>query len=145
MHSDTYSAVDYILDNEQEGEASCHQRETQPIHHQSTRLCTRESPPVDVSLASKFHKQCNISLEYSGASSFRAGKRAVDGRRMMRNHSMVDMRTQLLHRTLVEEVNKRLFKTVGAVESIGFQDPTEGYGKTTSSSRKDHRKQKTKP
>ncbi|KAG1338137.1 putative serine/threonine-protein kinase WNK5 [Cocos nucifera] len=115
MNSSKYSAVNYISGNEQEGEGSCHQRETQPIHnsHKSTR-----------------------------ASSSRAGKRPVDGRRLMRNRSMVDIRSQLLHRTLVEEVNKRLFKTVGAVENIGFQDPTEGYGKTASSSRRKH---KTKP
>nr|AAO18444.1 hypothetical protein [Oryza sativa Japonica Group] len=38
---------------------------------------------------------------------------------------MVDMRSQLLHRTLVEELNKRLFfNTVGAVHDIGFPDPT---------------------
>uniref|UniRef100_A0ACD5YK18 Uncharacterized protein n=1 Tax=Avena sativa TaxID=4498 RepID=A0ACD5YK18_AVESA len=35
--------------------------------------------------------------------------------------SMVDVRSQLLHRTLVEELNKRMFfNTVGAVENIGF-------------------------
>ncbi|KAJ8649776.1 hypothetical protein MRB53_002799 [Persea americana] len=39
---------------------------------------------------------------------------------------MVDVRSQLLHRSLVEEVNKRrLFRTVGDVESIGFQAPSE--------------------
>lgn len=39
---------------------------------------------------------------------------------------MVDVRSQLLHRSLVEEVNKiRLFNTVGAVENIGFQAPCE--------------------
>lgn len=147
MHSGKYSAVNYISGNEHEGEGSCHQRETQPIHssHKSTRFCPGEDPPVNASLATKFHQQCNILPESSGASSSRAGKRPVDGRCMMRNRSMVDIRSQLLHRTLVEEVNKRLFKTVGAVENIGFQDPTEGYGKTTSSSSSDHGKQKTKP
>lgn len=40
---------------------------------------------------------------------------------------MVDIRSQLLHRTLVEEVNKlRLFKTVGAVENIGFHELDSG-------------------
>ncbi|XP_073100393.1 probable serine/threonine-protein kinase WNK5 isoform X2 [Elaeis guineensis] len=142
MHSDNYSAVNYTIDNEQEGEASCQQRETQPIHHKQTRCCTRESPPVDTSVASKFHKQCNILLESSRVSSSRAGKRAVDGYRMMRNHSMVDIRSQLLHRTLLQEVNKRLFKTVGAFENIGFKDPTGGSHNISSSSKRDHRKQK---
>lgn len=44
--------------------------------------------------------------------------------RLTRNRSLVDTRSQLLHRSLVEEVNRRrLFNTVGAVENIGFQNP----------------------
>ncbi|CAI0549135.1 unnamed protein product, partial [Linum tenue] len=44
--------------------------------------------------------------------------------RLMRNQSLVDVHSQLLHQSLVEEVNKRrLFNTVGAVENIGFQAP----------------------
>lgn len=36
----------------------------------------------------------------------------------------MDIRSQLLHRSLVEELKKRrMFNTVGAVENIGFQDP----------------------
>ncbi|KAL0294836.1 UNVERIFIED_CONTAM: putative serine/threonine-protein kinase WNK4 [Sesamum radiatum] len=43
--------------------------------------------------------------------------------KMVRTRSMVDIRSQLLHRTLVEEINKRrLFKTVGAVEHVGYHD-----------------------
>lgn len=46
--------------------------------------------------------------------------------RLTRNRSLVDTRSQLLHRSLVEEVNRRrLFNTVGAVENIGFQSPYE--------------------
>ncbi|KAL6905752.1 hypothetical protein ACP4OV_003353 [Aristida adscensionis] len=43
-----------------------------------------------------------------------------------RSHrSMVEMRSQVLHRTLVEELNRRLFfNTVAAVESIGFRAPS---------------------
>ncbi|XP_031384658.1 probable serine/threonine-protein kinase WNK5 isoform X2 [Punica granatum] len=42
-----------------------------------------------------------------------------------RIRSMVDIRRQLLHKSLVEDVinKRRMFKTVGAVENIGFQDP----------------------
>ena len=59
---------------------------------------------------------------------------------MSRNRSMVDMRSQLLHRTLVEELNKRLFfNTVGAVHDIGFRDPTT-YGSSSSSSSSQHRR-----
>jgi WNK lysine deficient protein kinase len=56
--------------------------------------------------------------------------------RMSRNRSMVDMRSQLLHRTLVEELNRRMFfNTVAAVENIGFRMPP-GYGSSASSSRR---------
>ncbi|CAN0901723.1 Probable serine/threonine-protein kinase WNK4 [Linum grandiflorum] len=53
-------------------------------------------------------------------------RRAVDRRRLTRNRSLVDLHSQLLHRSLVEEVHKRrLVNTVGAVENIGFQTPRE--------------------
>ncbi|KAG5585174.1 hypothetical protein H5410_045608 [Solanum commersonii] len=43
--------------------------------------------------------------------------------------SLVDIRSQLLHRSLVEEINKRrLFNTVGAVENIGYHEPGIGKG-----------------
>ncbi|KAB1224608.1 putative serine/threonine-protein kinase WNK4 [Morella rubra] len=46
--------------------------------------------------------------------------------KLTRIRSLLDVRSQLLHRSLVEEINKRrLFKTVGAVEHIGFQEPRE--------------------
>lgn len=48
------------------------------------------------------------------------------GRRLSRNRSLVDVHSQLLHLSLLEEVNKRrLFRTAGAVENIGFQSPFE--------------------
>ncbi|KAI6670883.1 hypothetical protein NL676_005768 [Syzygium grande] len=46
--------------------------------------------------------------------------------RLSRNRSLVDVHSQLLHLSLLEEVNKRrLSRTVGAVENIGFQAPLE--------------------
>lgn len=51
--------------------------------------------------------------------------------RLTRNRSLVDTRSQLLHRSLVDEVNRRrLFKTVDSVENIGFRSPYEGLSKT---------------
>ncbi|CAN6380360.1 unnamed protein product [Urochloa humidicola] len=74
-------------------------------------------------IAHQLQRQCSMSPQHAG----RARQRE-DGngrRKMSRNRSMVDMRSQLLHRTLVEELNRRLFfNTVGAVESIGFRDPS---------------------
>lgn len=76
-------------------------------------------------MAGNFCRQCTLSRGSHGASSSKE-KVVVDNRRLMRNRSLVDVRSQLLHRSLVEEVNKRrLFKTVGAVENIGFQAPIE--------------------
>ncbi|KAL2317375.1 hypothetical protein Fmac_031251 [Flemingia macrophylla] len=53
-------------------------------------------------------------------------KMVINNHRLTRNRSLIDIRSQLLHRSLVEEINKRrLFKTVGAVENIGFQAPCD--------------------
>ncbi|XP_006663741.2 probable serine/threonine-protein kinase WNK8 [Oryza brachyantha] len=74
---------------------------------------------------------------HAGRPRQREGEEERRRRRMTRNRSMVDMRSQLLHRTLVEELNKRLFfNTVGAVHDIGFRDPT------TSSSQQHRRSHK---
>ncbi|CAO2140619.1 unnamed protein product [Urochloa humidicola] len=82
------------------------------------------------SLARQLQRQCSMS-PHGG----RPRRREADGRRMTRNRSMVDMRSQLLHRTLVEELNRRLFfNTVGAVENIGFRDPTAAATSSSSSS-----------
>lgn len=43
--------------------------------------------------------------------------------KMTRVRSMVDLRSQLFNRSIVAEINKRrLFKTIGAVENIGYSD-----------------------
>lgn len=69
--------------------------------------------------------QCKVLAGLQSPSSSKS-KRVIDNRRLTRNKSLIDIRSQLLHRSLVEEVNKRrLFKTVGAVEEIGFQTPYE--------------------
>ncbi|XP_072975183.1 probable serine/threonine-protein kinase WNK5 isoform X2 [Typha angustifolia] len=134
-HSGKYSTVNYYSCNEQE-----HQREdTTPAassSHKSTRFCPEENPAVlDASLSNKLRKHCNIAAQdHSRSPSGAGGKRPADGRRMMRNKSMVDFRSQLLHRALVEELKKRVFKTVGAVESIGFQAPSDRFSRNASSS-----------
>ncbi|CAM0152455.1 unnamed protein product [Urochloa decumbens] len=82
------------------------------------------------SLARQLQRQCSMSPQHNGRP-----RRREDARRMTRNRSMVDMRSQLLHRTLVQELNRRLFfNTVGAVENIGFRDPTTTVNSSSSSS-----------
>ncbi|XVE84354.1 hypothetical protein DITRI_Ditri17bG0005800 [Diplodiscus trichospermus] len=51
-------------------------------------------------------------------------------RKLTKIRSLVDVRSQLLHQAVMAEINKRrLFKTIGAVENIGFQEPAEVSGK----------------
>ncbi|KAK8571439.1 hypothetical protein V6N13_047128 [Hibiscus sabdariffa] len=84
-----------------------------PKTMKSTRFCPSECT------SSYSYKQCDTQLD-SWKSSNLNGQR-----KLTKIRSLVDIRSQLLHRYVVAEVNKRrLFKTVGAVENIGFQDPT---------------------
>ncbi|CAN6357387.1 unnamed protein product [Urochloa humidicola] len=135
MHSGKYSALHYASGHEDEEESSGH-------NAKNTRFGPGESSsrsPIRTdtaqqsrssSLARQLQRQCSMS-PHGG----RPRRREADGRRMTRNRSMVDMRSQLLHRTLVEELNRRLFfNTVGAVENIGFRDPTAAATFSSSSS-----------
>ncbi|CAN6325609.1 unnamed protein product [Urochloa humidicola] len=128
MHSGKYSALHYASGREEEEEAlSGHNAKNTrfgPAGESSSRSPMRTDTAQQSSsssLARQLHRQCSMSPQHAG----RPRRREADGRRMTRNRSMVDMRSQLLHRTLVEELNRRLFfNTVGAVENIGFRDPT---------------------
>ncbi|XP_066336487.1 probable serine/threonine-protein kinase WNK8 isoform X2 [Miscanthus floridulus] len=96
------------------------------------------SSSAAVQLARQLQRQCSMSPQHQHAGRPRR-REDNDGtsrrRRMTRNRSMVDMRSQLLHRTLVEELNRRLFfNTVGAVENIGFRAPTTTSPSASSSS-----------
>lgn len=150
-HSGKYSSMNYTSGNEQDTESSFHHEK-----NQSTQgIVAREIS----SLAKELENKCSSSIllpecsrggGISSSSSSSAGpkgcERSVDKRRLMRNRSMIDMRSQVLHRNLVEHLKKRLFKTVGAVEHIGFQNPCNNNNttqyKASSSSKGDCRKQK---
>jgi WNK lysine deficient protein kinase len=133
MHSGKYSAIIYSSGNEAEADSSPRPREAQaqPVSHKSIRFGENCR---DSHLPSEQHKQCRTSPDASmgGASTSRGRQPAFERHCMMRNRSMVDIRSQLLHKTLVHELNKRLFKTVGSVENIGFQNP---YQDSSSSQR----------
>lgn len=126
-HSGTYSNVDYYSGNEQEPSTSPRRgyQHAAITSHNCTRFCPGEA--VHKWLPSMASRQGGVSQGSHGASGSTCnGKGMVDNRRLTRNRSLVDTRSQLLHRSLVEEVNKRrLSKTVGAVENIGFQAPCE--------------------
>ncbi|XVF29695.1 hypothetical protein REPUB_Repub15cG0144300 [Reevesia pubescens] len=111
MNSFQYSSMHYEdnFDSSTQQEGDC------PFFSKtikSTRFCPSESP------SAYNYKQCDAQLD-SWRSSDLNGQR-----KLTRIRSLLDIRSQLLHRTVVAEINKRrLFKTIGAVENIGFQEP----------------------
>ncbi|CAL4911950.1 unnamed protein product [Urochloa decumbens] len=151
MHSSgKYSALHYASGHEQEEEASGHVKNTRfgPVGGSSSRSPGRADTTAqqqynisNSSLARQLQRQCSMSPQHAGRPRRREDDR--QGRRMARNRSMVDMRSQLLHRTLVEELNRRLFfNTVGAVENIGFRDPTTVNSSSSSSAARGSRRSK---
>ncbi|KAL0450925.1 UNVERIFIED_CONTAM: putative serine/threonine-protein kinase WNK5 [Sesamum latifolium] len=105
--SDKYSNLKYYSANEDGFLPSSDKEEIHCIA--KTRKCTRFGPEGSTT------RNCD-NFNVLGCSS-------KPQQKMVRTRSMVDIRSQLLHRTLVEEINKRrLFKTVGAVEHVGYHD-----------------------
>ncbi|KAK7300803.1 hypothetical protein RJT34_11654 [Clitoria ternatea] len=116
----TYSNLNYYSVDDQEYNVSSLRKDKLPImksHHRGTKF----SPGEDLSYF-------NQNKVFAGSHTPSSSKSNImmNNRRLTRNRSLIDIRSQLLHRSLVEEVNKRrLFKTVGAVENIGFQTPCD--------------------
>ncbi|KAF5737281.1 serine/threonine-protein kinase WNK5 isoform X1 [Tripterygium wilfordii] len=82
--------------------------------HKSTRFC-----PGDTLSAKHYKHNCSSKLDSQRACS------SNQQHKITRIRSMVDLRSQLLHQSIVDMINKkRLFKTVGAVENIGFHEPS---------------------
>ncbi|KAG9154981.1 hypothetical protein Leryth_012162 [Lithospermum erythrorhizon] len=91
----------------------------------SSRFCPQKYSTTGEALARSAAKQCEDMLRSQKAST----SKGDSSRSLTRNRSFVDMRSQLLHRALVEEVSKRRqFKTAGALEDIGFQSPFGASG-----------------
>ncbi|XWS53414.1 hypothetical protein CRYUN_Cryun11dG0155300 [Craigia yunnanensis] len=128
-HSGTYSNLSYFSGDHHNTDMSPTRRSKHLSTriHNSTRFCHEESSRSGQSIARNCYNQCK-ALELHATSTSKH-TRAMDNRKLTRNRSLVDIRSQLLHRSLVEEVSKRrlfkTFKTVGAVEDIGFQAPCE--------------------
>jgi len=125
LQSGKYSNMNYNSNSDHEHDLSPRRQDFDSIikSHKSSRFCPEENKIAHSTLS----KCCSqFSSPQSSHVPGRSGHKAVDNRRLTRIRSMVDVRSQLLHRSLVEEVNKRrLFRTVGDVESIGFQAPSE--------------------
>ncbi|XP_027335093.1 probable serine/threonine-protein kinase WNK4 isoform X2 [Abrus precatorius] len=84
-------------------------------NNKSTRFCPRK----EVVFENDFTKQfCNMRMD---------SHRYHGYHRLTRIHSYVDVKRQQNQRSLIEEIHKRrMFKTVGAIENIGFQNPEGG-------------------
>ncbi|KAA8517668.1 hypothetical protein F0562_015142 [Nyssa sinensis] len=117
FNSYKYSNLNYYSCNESDMDVIL--KGGKPQFAANTHNCTRFCP--EERLSKNCFNQCNNALLHT--------QRAYSSnhqRKITRIRSLVDVRSQLLHRSLVEEINKRrLFKTVGAVENIGYQEPGE--------------------
>ncbi|KAL6952763.1 Serine/threonine-protein kinase wnk4, partial [Sarracenia purpurea var. burkii] len=126
LHSGKYSNLNYCSGEEHNSGTSPTRQDRLhciPNMQKSIRFCQEETSHTRQSLAGDCLVPCKVSLDSQRASTSKDWH-LMDRRRLTRNKSLVDMHSQLLHRSLVEEVNKRrMFKTVGAVENIGFQAP----------------------
>lgn len=123
----TYSNLNYVYADDQEYSVTYTKKDKLPIT--KSHKCKMFSPGEELSNGlSPSGTSCNYCKVIVGpyAASSTSKNKKIDNRRLTRNSSLVDVHSQLLHRSLVDEVSKRrLFKTVGAVENIGFQNPLE--------------------
>ncbi|KAJ4980155.1 hypothetical protein NE237_010935 [Protea cynaroides] len=93
--------------------------------HKFTRFYPEENSRIGSSNGVNCCKQCKLitGLQRRPTS---CDRRALDSR------YLIDVRSQLLHQSLVHELNqRRSFKTIGAMENIGFQAPCAYSGKAS--------------
>ncbi|CAF1767904.1 unnamed protein product [Brassica napus] len=116
-NSGSYSNLNYISVDEHISSQPTAMNRT----HNVTRFCPEES----------YHLHSGQASIYAASSSSSNSRLASDNRVLTRNRSLVDV-----HRSLVEEARKRrLIKTVGDVENVGFQSPYAVSRKPRSSRR----------
>ncbi|MED6111157.1 putative serine/threonine-protein kinase wnk5 [Stylosanthes scabra] len=83
--------------------------------------CTRFCPREEVVGADFTNRICNMRMDPCRYHKSMVGH-GIRG--LTRIQSYVDVRRQQIQRSLVEEIHKRrMFKTVNAIENIGFQNP----------------------
>ena len=98
--------------------------------HKSYNLADQDLSD-EISSYSSAHSDKASSLSFSPVDDVQGitvckSKCSKASRQLTRNRSLIDVHSQRLHRSLLEEVHKkRLSKTVGSVENIGFQNPYE--------------------
>ncbi|KAF7143344.1 hypothetical protein RHSIM_Rhsim05G0229600 [Rhododendron simsii] len=119
LNSHKYSDFNYFLGNENALDLSPKTRDSH--FNAKAQNCTRFFPN-ECKSTTNCHNRCNAL--------FNAGRTyGSNDHREKITPMMMDMRSQLLHRSLVEMINRRrLCKTVGAVEDIGYKEPGEFSG-----------------
>lgn len=120
LNSHTYSNFNYFSGNEKAFDLS--PKIADSHFSAKTQNCTRFSP-----------ENCTSTNCYDRSNALFSTGRTFDSnnrqQKITRINSMMDIRSQLLHRSLVEMINRRrLCKTVGAVVDIGYKDPGEFSG-----------------
>ncbi|KAI4356136.1 hypothetical protein L6164_000183 [Bauhinia variegata] len=87
----------------------------------ATRFCPQRQE-IEANLGKKFSMLRMNSCPCGGS--------VAGCQRLRRMRSYVDVRRQQLQRSLMEEIHKiRMFKTVGAIENIGFQHPNGNFSR----------------
>ncbi|KAK9153417.1 hypothetical protein Sjap_000897 [Stephania japonica] len=110
-------------------EKECHHLISNNKKVMTTRFCPEEKTRTNYHhhhhhhhLNVKCQDQHKAFINGEGSSSMTYGR--SENWQLGRMRSLLDIRSQLLHRSLMEEIHKRrLFKTVGAVENIGYVAP----------------------
>ncbi|WCJ27820.1 hypothetical protein M5689_009544 [Euphorbia peplus] len=110
-----------------QGEATEELSSQSSFNYSNLSYCSgNEEDPCETSMraALKCTRFCPADRKWNAELNSWKCSSSDGGRKVSRVRSLVDVRSQLLHKSLLEEVEKRrLFKTVGAVENIGYQDP----------------------
>ncbi|KAG5550753.1 hypothetical protein RHGRI_015643 [Rhododendron griersonianum] len=121
LNSHKYSDFYYFSGNENALDLSPKIRDSH--FNAKAQNCTRFFPN-ECKSTTNCHNRCNAL--------FNAGRTYGSNdhqEKITRTKSMLDMRSQLLHRSLVDMINRRrLCKTVGAVEDIGYKESGEFSG-----------------
>ena len=108
MNSFNYSNFTYGSDDEDEYRS---------ISNQGSRLVGKTKSYMRLCGDERVKRKCNNRKK--------VGRETSQFGNIKRVGSSVDIRSQLLHQSLVEEIHKRrLFKTVAAIENIGYHEPT---------------------
>lgn len=113
------------LDADEDGDETSSQSSSCSDKYSNLKYYSAKEEDAMTNSIDRSHQKCTrFGPEGSTVSLKELECRSQPRQRMVRTGSLVDIRSQLLHRSLVEEINKRrMFKTVGAVEHIGYQQP----------------------